>query len=54
MPDVEEVHITGPTASHWVVSGPLGKTVQWDPDKQVERAVERFRKLVETGGLGPA
>ncbi len=25
-----------------------------DPDRQVERAVENFRKLVETGGLGPA
>jgi uncharacterized membrane protein len=116
MPDVKEVRITGPTTSHWVVSGPLGKTVEWDaeitedlpnqriawksvgdadvdnagavrfddrgeatsievsleynppagkagevvaelvkdPDKQVERAVERFRKVVETGGLSLA
>jgi uncharacterized membrane protein len=116
MPDVKEVQITGPTTSHWVVSGPLGKTVEWDaeitedvpnqriawrslgdaevdnagavrfddrgettnievsleydppagkagelvaellkdPDKQVERAVENFRKVVQAGGLGPA
>ena len=116
MPDVKEVHITGPTTSHWVISGPLGRTVEWDaeitedvpnrriawrslggaevdnagavrfddrgettsievslaydppagkagelvaelfkdPDKQVERAVESFRKVVQTGGLGPA
>jgi uncharacterized membrane protein len=113
MPDVKEVTITGPTTSHWVVAGPLGKTVEWDaeitedvpnqriawasvgdaevgnagavrfddrgettnievsleyhppagkageliaelfkdPDKQVERAVENFRKVVQTGGL---
>jgi uncharacterized membrane protein len=113
MPDVKEVHVTGPTTSHWVVSGPLGKTVEWDaeitedipnqriawrsvgdaevdnagavrfddrgettnievaleyhppggkagelvaelfkdPDRQVDRAVENFRKLVQTGTL---
>jgi uncharacterized membrane protein len=116
MPDVEEVHVTGPTTSHWVVAGPLGKTVEWDaeitedipnqriawtsvgdadvdnagavrfddrggmtnievslqydppagktgelvaelfkdPDKQVERAVENFRKVVQSGSLNPA
>jgi uncharacterized membrane protein len=116
MPDVKQVQVTGPTTSHWVVSGPLGRTVEWDaeitedipnqriawksigdsdvdnagavrfddrggttnievsleyappggkagelvaelvkdPDKQVERAVENFRKVVETGGLGSA
>jgi uncharacterized membrane protein len=121
MPDVEEVIVTGPTTSHWKVSGPLGKSVEWDaeitedipnqriawksvgdaevdnagavrfddrgastnievslievsleynppagkagelvaelvkdPDKQVERAVENFRKVVEGGGLGVA
>lgn len=32
MPDVEEVQVTGPTTSHWVVSGPLGKTVEWDAE----------------------
>jgi uncharacterized membrane protein len=116
MPDVEDVHVTGPTTSHWVVAGPLGKTVEWDaeitedipnqriawtsvgdadvdnagavrfddrggmtnievslhydppagkagelvaelfkdPDKQVERAVENFRKVVQSGSLNPA
>jgi uncharacterized membrane protein len=116
MPDVKEVRVTGPTTSHWVVAGPLGKTVEWDaeitedipnqriawtsvgdadvdnagavrfdgrggttglevsldyeppagkagelvaelfkdPDKQVERAVESFRKVVQAGGLGAA
>ena len=58
MPDVEEVTVTGPTTSHWKVSGPLGKSVEWDaelfkdPDKQVQRAVENFRLVVERGGLG--
>jgi len=114
MPDVEEVTVTGPTTSHWRVSGPLGKSVEWDaeitedvpnqriawksigdsqvdnagavrfddrggrtnievsleynppggkagelvaelvkdPDKQVQRAVENFRLVVERGGLG--
>lgn len=113
MPDVKEVRITGPTTSHWVVSGPMGKNVEWDaeivedrpneriawrsregsqvetsgavrfdsrgpatnievsleynppggkvgelvaealkdPDKQIDRAVANFRKLVESGGL---
>ena len=32
MPDVKEVRITGPTTSHWVVSGPLGTTVEWDAE----------------------
>jgi uncharacterized membrane protein len=116
MPDVKEVHVTGPTTSHWVVTGPFGKTVEWDaeitedipnqriawrsvgdadvdnagavrfddrgartaievsleynppagkagelvaelfkdPDGQVKRAAESFRKVVQTGGLGPA
>jgi uncharacterized membrane protein len=116
MPDVKEVHVTGPTTSHWVVAGPLGRTVEWhalitedipnrriawrsvgdadvdnagsvrfdgrgdwtaievslrysppagkagelvaelfkDPDKQVERAAESFRKVVQAGGLGAA
>jgi uncharacterized membrane protein len=116
MPDVEKVHVTSPTISHWVVAGPFGKTVEWDalitedilnqriawttvgdadvnnsgavrfdnrgdttgievsleyrppagkagelvaelfkdPDKQVERAAESFRKVVEAGGLGAA
>ena len=115
MPDVQEVTITGPTTSHWKVSGPLGKSVEWDaeivedipnqriawrsvgdsqvdnagavrfddrggrtnievsltydppggkagelvaelvkdPDKQVQRAVENFRLVVEGGGLNP-
>jgi uncharacterized membrane protein len=114
MPDVREVRVTGPTTSHWVVAGPLGKTVEWDaeivedipnqriawrsvgdatvdnagavrfddrggitnievslaynppagkvgelvtelvkdPDRQVERAVDGFRQVVERGGLG--
>ena len=113
MPDVEEVTVTGPTTSHWKVSGPLGKSVEWDaeitedianqriawrsvgdadvdnagavrfdsrgattnievsleynppggkagelvaelvkdPDKQVRRAVDGFRQVVESGGL---
>jgi uncharacterized membrane protein len=113
MPDVQEVRVTGPTSSHWVVTGPLGKSVEWDaeitedipnqriawtsvgdaevdnagavrfedrgrmtglevsldynppagkagelvaelfkdPDKQVERAVENFRKVVQAGSL---
>jgi uncharacterized membrane protein len=116
MPDVEEVRVTGPTTSHWKVTGPLGKSVEWDaeivedipnqriawrsigdsqvdnagavrfddrggrtnievsleyhppggkagelvaelvkdPDKQVQRAVENFRLVVERGGLNPA
>ena len=116
MPDVQEVTVTGPTTSHWKVSGPLGKSVEWDaeivedlpnqriawrsiggsqvdnagavrfdnrgdrtnievslgynppggkagelvaelvkdPDKQVQRAVDGFRKVVESGGLNPA
>jgi uncharacterized membrane protein len=32
MPDVEEVTVTGPTTSHWKVSGPLGKSVEWDAE----------------------
>jgi uncharacterized membrane protein len=113
MPDVEEVTVTGPTTSHWKVSGPLGKSVEWDaeivedipderiawrsvgdadvdnagavrfdsrggttnievsieydppggkagelvaelvkdPDKQVQRAVDGFRQVVESGRL---
>ncbi len=116
MPDIKEIHVTGPTSSHWVVAGPLGKTVEWDaeivedipnqriawksvddpdignagavrfddrgettnievsleyhppagkagelvaelfkdPDKQIERAVDGFRKVVQTGSLNPA
>jgi uncharacterized membrane protein len=116
MPDVKEVHVTGRTTSHWVVAGPLGRTVEWDaeiiedvpnrriawrslgdadvdnagtvrfddrgdwtaievaleynppagkagelvaelfkdPDRQVERAAESFRKVVQAGGLGAA
>ena len=116
MPDVQKVTVTGPTTSHWKVSGPLGKSVEWDaeivedvpnqriawrsigdadvdnagavrfddrgtstnievsleyhppggkagelvaelvkdPDKQVQRAVDGFRQVVEGGGLGPA
>ena len=116
MPDVEEVTVTGPSTSHWKVSGPLGKSVEWDaeivedvpnqriawksigdsqvdnagavrfddrgattnievwleydppagkagelvaelfkdPDKQVQRAVDGFRQVVERGGLGAA
>ncbi|HZA82612.1 MAG TPA: SRPBCC family protein [Actinomycetes bacterium] len=116
MPDVEEVTVTGPTTSHWKVTGPLGTSVEWDaeitedlpnqriawrsvgdsqvdnagavrfddrggrtnievsleyhppagkagelvaelfkdPDKQVQRAVENFRLVVERGGLGVA
>ena len=116
MPDVKEVQVTGPSTSRWFVSGPLGKTVEWDaeitedvpnqriawrsvgdadvgnagavrfddrggttsievsleydppagkvgelvaelfkdPDEQVARAVENFRKLVEGGSLRPA
>ena len=116
MPDVQEVTVTGPTTSHWKVSGPLGTSVEWDaeivedlpnqriawrsvgdadvqnagavrfddrgattnievsleyhppggkagelvaelvkdPDKQVQRAVDGFRQVVESGGLNPA
>jgi uncharacterized membrane protein len=43
---VREVHVTGPTTSHWVVAGPFGKTVEWD--------AESFRKVVVAGGLGSA
>ena len=32
MPDVEEVTVTGPTTSHWKVSGPLGRSVEWDAE----------------------
>jgi hypothetical protein len=32
MADIKEVHVTGPTTSHWVVAGPLGKTVEWDAE----------------------
>ncbi|MDP9208744.1 MAG: SRPBCC family protein [Actinomycetota bacterium] len=32
MPDVEEVTVTGPSTSHWKVSGPLGKSVEWDAE----------------------
>ena len=32
MPDVEEVRVTGPTTSHWKVTGPLGKSVEWDAE----------------------
>ena len=32
MPDVQEVTVTGPTTSHWKVSGPLGKSVEWDAE----------------------
>ncbi|HSO51548.1 MAG TPA: SRPBCC family protein [Actinomycetes bacterium] len=114
MPDVEEVTVTGPSTSHWKVSGPLGKSVEWDaeiiedvpnqriawksigdadvdnagavrfddrgattnievsleydppggkagelvaelvkdPDKQVQRAIDGFRQVVESGRLG--
>ena len=57
MPDVEEVTVTGPSTSHWKVSGPLGKSVEWDaelvkdPDKQVQRAIDGFRQVVESGRL---
>jgi uncharacterized membrane protein len=32
MPDVESITAAGPdsTTTHWKVSGPLGKTVEWD------------------------
>jgi hypothetical protein len=39
------------------VAGEVGELVAEllkDPDKQVERAVENFRKVVQAGGLGPA
>jgi uncharacterized membrane protein len=32
MPDVEEVIVTGPTTSHWKVTGPLGKSLEWDAE----------------------
>jgi hypothetical protein len=32
MPDVQEVTVTGPTTSHWKVTGPLGKSVEWDAE----------------------
>jgi uncharacterized membrane protein len=32
MPDVQEATVTGPTTSHWKVSGPLGKSVEWDAE----------------------
>ena len=32
MPDVQEVTVTGPATSHWKVSGPLGKSVEWDAE----------------------
>ena len=32
MPDVKEVTVTGSTTSHWKVSGPLGKSVEWDAE----------------------
>ena len=32
MPDVQEVTVTGPTTSHWKVSGPFGKSVEWDAE----------------------
>jgi len=32
MPDVQEVTVPGPTTSHWKVSGPLGKSVEWDAE----------------------
>jgi carbon monoxide dehydrogenase subunit G len=32
MPDVEQVIVTGPTTSHWKVTGPLGKSVEWDAE----------------------
>jgi uncharacterized membrane protein len=116
MPDVQEVTVTGPSTSHWKVSGPLGKSVEWDaeivedvpnqriawksvgdadvdnagavrfddrgattnievsleynppggkagelvaelvkdPDKQVQRAIDGFRQVVESGRLASA
>ena len=30
MPDVESVEATGPGLTHWKVSGPLGRQVEWD------------------------
>lgn len=116
MPDVQEVTVTGPATSHWKVSGPLGKSVEWDaeivedipnqriawksvgdadadnagavrfddrgattnievsleydppggkagelvaelvkdPDKQVQRAIDGFRQVVESGSLTSA
>jgi uncharacterized membrane protein len=32
MPDVEEVSVTGPRTSHWKVTGPLGRSVEWDAE----------------------
>jgi uncharacterized membrane protein len=32
MPDVQEVTTTGPMTSHWKVSGPLGKSLEWDAE----------------------
>jgi uncharacterized membrane protein len=32
MKDVKSVTRTGDRMSHWVVSGPLGKTVEWDAE----------------------
>jgi hypothetical protein len=34
--------------------GSATKYLQVDPDRQVERAVENFRKVVEIGSLGAA
>jgi uncharacterized membrane protein len=32
MPNVERVDVKSDTRSHWVVKGPLGKTIEWDAD----------------------
>jgi hypothetical protein len=51
----------GPTSRcRWSTTRPGGKAGELvaelfkDPDKQVQRAVENFRLVVERGGLGAA
>ncbi|WP_033414214.1 SRPBCC family protein [Actinomycetospora chiangmaiensis] len=60
MPDVKSVEPKdgSATETHWVVSGPLGKDVEWDAriiDEEVDRkiawtSIEGSNNTVETGG----
>ncbi len=40
MRNLRQVHITGPSRSHWIVEGPGGRTVEWDAEIVDDRADE--------------
>ncbi len=40
MSHVQEVRVTDPTHSHWIVSGPAGTSVEWDAEVYNEKENE--------------